>query len=105
MTEKTITIGDLLAVVNKLPADQFAVFEAGFRAMQETKREIKRSQARAFLNPGDRVTFDAKTRGVKVGLLLKVNSVTAKVQVEEKDWSGAVRKVTWTVPLTILKKA
>jgi hypothetical protein len=49
---------------------------------------------------GDEVQFDAKTRGVKTGILIKKNPKTSKVLVE--DHTG--RRVTWTVTSTLLKK-
>lgn len=110
MSVPTITLNDLLAVVSKLSTEQFTTFEAGIRAESERRREIIRSQVKAFWDIGDRVSFDAKTRGVKVGKLIKINDKTAKVQVEERDYmvpaeyGVKMRKVTWTVPLTILKR-
>ena len=45
---------------------------------------------------GDEVEFDAKTRGIKRGVLIKKNRKTSKV---------LVGHTTWTVTSTLLKKA
>lgn len=48
---------------------------------------------------GDTVTFDAKTRGIKKGIVIKLNEKTAKVVVTEGD-----RRITWNVSRPLLRK-
>ena len=59
-----------------------------------------RTMVNIDLKIGDEVQFDAKTRGVKTGFLIKKNTKTSKVLVEDKTG----RRVTWTVTSTLLKK-
>lgn len=59
-----------------------------------------RTMVNIDLKIGDEVQFDAKTRGVKTGILIKKNPKTSKVLVEDKTG----RRVTWTVTSTLLKK-
>lgn len=54
-----------------------------------------RTLANVELKIGDQVQFDAKTRGLKVGTLIKKNRKTSKV---------LVGHTTWTVTSTLLKK-
>ena len=53
------------------------------------------SKAKTELSLGDEVTFDAKFRGVKLGILVKKNAKTFNV---------LVGSVTWKVSPTLLKK-
>lgn len=107
----TITIADLLSVVGKLSPEQFEVFKVGFYGIVEHKREVKNSQARAFFDIGDQVTFDAgSTKGVKIGQLVKINQKTAKVRVKTRrilimGQPAQMIDVTWTVPLSLLRAA
>jgi hypothetical protein len=54
-----------------------------------------RHKSKVDLNIGDKVTFDAKTRGIKTGILVKKNAKTFQV---------LVGSVTWKVTPTLLKK-
>lgn len=55
-----------------------------------------RNLAKVELKIGDTVQFDANTRGIKTGTLIKKNELSAKV---------LVGGVTWTIkPISMLKK-
>ena len=54
------------------------------------------NKAKSDLKIGDEVTFDAKSRGVKLGILVKKNAKTFNV---------LVGSTTWKVSPTLLKKA
>lgn len=56
----------------------------------------RNSMATSSFRLGDTVEFDAKTRGLKRGVLIKKNSKTVKV---------LVGSVTWTVSPSLLRKA
>lgn len=64
----------------------FVAQSAAARAKGKTWNELK---------IGDKVSFDAKTRGLKHGVLIKKNSKTYQV---------LVGSVTWKVSPTLLKK-
>lgn len=53
------------------------------------------SKQKSELMLGDEVTFDAKSRGIKVGILIKKNPKTFQI---------LVGSVTWKVSPTLLKK-
>lgn len=53
------------------------------------------SKQKSELMLGDEVTFDAKSRGIKVGILIKKNPKTFQV---------LVGSTTWKVSPTLLKK-
>lgn len=65
--------------------------------MQVARMAQKRAQdaTKIALKIGDQVQFDAKTRGVKTGILIKKNPKTFQV---------LVGSVTWKVSPTLLKK-
>jgi len=79
-------INDLL---DQLSAEQLMMVavSAQTRAKGKTWNELKL---------GDNVIFNAKTRGIKRGVLIKKNSKTYQV---------LVGSVTWKVSPTLLKKA
>lgn len=56
---------------------------------------LRQLKASIELFVGDKVTFDARSKGVKVGTIVKLNRVKAQVQVGHTKW---------TVPFTMLKK-
>jgi len=56
---------------------------------------LANTKASGEINVGDEVTFDAKSRGVKVGILIKKNPKTFQV---------LVGSTTWKVSPTLLKK-
>ena len=64
--------------------------------IKERQREITRQESRKF-TVGDRVSFDAKTRGVITGEITKVNRKTVKVKA---DGVGFM----WVVSPSLLKK-
>lgn len=76
------------ALLDQLSADQLMMVaqSAQARAKGKTWNELKL---------GDQVMFDAKTRGIKRGVLIKKNSKTYQV---------LVGSVTWKVSPTLLKK-
>ena len=53
------------------------------------------SKVKSELSLGDEVTFDAKSRGVKIGILIKKNPKTFNV---------LVGSTTWKVSPTLLRK-
>ena len=77
------------ALLNELDAADLMIVakSAQVRANTKTKLELK---------IGDEVQFDAKSRGVKRGILIKKNPKTFQV---------LVGSVTWKVSPTLLKKA
>ena len=64
--------------------------------IKERQREIARQESRKF-TVGDRVSFDAKTRGIITGEITKVNRKTVKVKA---DGVGFM----WVVSPSLLKK-
>jgi len=75
-------------MLDKLSAEDLLTVakSAQMKANQSIKYELK---------VGDQVQFDAKSRGVKTGILIKKNSKTFQV---------LVGSTTWKVSPTLLKK-
>jgi len=66
--------------------------------VKERQRSLAREEARTF-EIGDKVTFDAKTRGIVEGIVTKINRKNLKV----KQTNGL--KLMWTVHPSLLKKS
>lgn len=76
-------------LMNQLSAEDLLTLakSAQYRAQNKVKTELKL---------GDEVMFDARSRGIKVGILVKKNAKTFNV---------LVGSTTWKVSPTLLKKA
>ena len=88
-----MTSTDALLQINQLlgqlsPAELMTVAKAA-----QTRAT---AASKSSLSVGDTVSFDAKTRGVKTGTLIKKNTKTFQV---------LVGSTTWKVSPTLLKKA
>lgn len=85
-TETLMKINNLLSALDY--EDLLMVAQsASIRARKVAKNELK---------IGDKVQFNAKTRGMKTGTLIKKNELSAKVLVDN---------VIWTIkPISMLKK-
>jgi hypothetical protein len=66
--------------------------------MIKARQSIIAQETASSLNVGDVVEFDAKTRGVIVGEILKINQKS--VQVKQRGGRGAI----WKVYPSLLKK-
>ena len=85
----TSALMQINALLDQLSAEQLMTVakSAQVRANSKTKTELK---------IGDQVMFDAKSRGIKHGILVKKNPKTFQV---------LVGSTTWKVSPTLLKKA
>lgn len=88
MSASTETLMKINALLGELSADELMMIAktCSIRANAKSKSDFK---------IGDTVTFDAKTRGVKTGILIKKNAKTFQV---------LVGSVNWKVSPSLLKK-
>jgi hypothetical protein len=89
MSASVETLMKINSMLNELSAEELMMIaqSAQLRARNKSKSELK---------IGDKVTFDAKTRGIKTGILVKKNAKTFQV---------LVGSVNWKVTPTLLRKA
>ena len=73
-----------------------AELTALFRAVKEQRRKLD-ARATFTLQVGDKVSFDAKTRGIITGTVEKVNHKTVSVM--------SSTGIRWKVSASMLKKA
>ena len=64
-------------------------------SLHKIRRGVKAVEADASFKIGDKVSFDVKTRGIKTGIITKINNKSIKVNCD-----GAM----WNVSPTFLKK-
>lgn len=73
----------LLALVRKIDTKEEALpFYNHMRDLVRQFTDIEASQVKRQLRVGDRVWFDAKTRGIVRGTVVKINPTTVKVRAD-----------------------
>lgn len=98
--ENTVTkFADLVSAIIKadLTEDQLRLLNKSVVQLIHEKQEVKNLEALKKFNLLDKVWFDAKTRGIVHGQIIKLNTKTAKVK--------ATTGMTWNVSIGLLRKA
>jgi hypothetical protein len=85
---------DLAKAIRTATSDELKTI---IEIVRERQKSLQKEAARAFII-GDKVRFDAKTRGIIEGTITKVNLKTVKV----KQTNGL--GLTWSVSPSLLKK-
>lgn len=108
MSESKIapTVAEIIMQANEMSEEQFTLLFAALRGIHENRREVRERRMSNSLNYGSMVSFDAKTRGVIKGRVIKVNTKTAKVEQTLDAFSGRPLAIPrkWNVSLTLLRK-
>ena len=84
----TETLGKINSLLSDLSYDELTL-------IAKYCMTLAAASAKYELMVGDKVTFDAKTRGLQTGVLIKKNA---------KSFQVLVGNVTWKVGPTLLKK-